>query len=201
MARSHVCPLCNTAQGAGDGYCTECGGTLVVARYCDNCGVLAGHDGDFCSECGERLPTPPPTGLPPSPPDPGDTIRPPIRPADDPTSDRLVPPTPPPRIPDPVPPRMSGALMPRPTATPVRLQPAPPAPTTPSAGGQAAAMVVAMSAAGGIALLNPVIALIYLGLFASLLTHPARDLVAASLDRTIDWLWEDPVLRKRLLGE
>lgn len=193
MIEDQVCPLCRSRQGKGDGFCTACGGALVLLRYCEACGVAAEHDGPFCRECGEALervttahaaepePTPPPrrpapraaAAPPPSLPDA------PARRKDD---------------PDALPVR-------RPFAAPVPVRRALPA-TTQSFTDTTLSVVALSAAVAGIFLVgtNYALALIF---FAAMVVAGGRRLAPITLalmHSLVDWMWEDPS-RRRYLGE
>lgn len=99
-------------------------------------------------------------------------------------------------------PTRRAALARRPNAAPVPMRPAPPVPAA-TAADNALLLGAGLSGLLGIivAASNPVLGII---LFLVMLAAGGRRLRYAAgngVGAVIDWLWEDPVLRKRLLGE
>lgn len=209
---THICTTCDLSQVPGDGFCDDCGTQLVAIRYCDDCGVKALHPGKFCRECGGKLPVAAP--ILPSATQTTTTVTPakPAKPAwlnvPEPKPLQKAKPVSKPRqvvkTAVDVPPTNNNTpapLAPRPMAAPVVMRTAPLAPTarmtrTALVGGAAGTLAIVAL------MLNSVPLAIVL--FATMLIMGGlrlRHTAANGVDGIIDWVWEDPVLRKRILGE
>ena len=216
---THICTACNTNQNKGDGFCDECGTQLVPIRYCDDCGVMAPHAGKFCRECGAKLPAIPTSSAPHSPSPElgeagGDRAAKGAQPAwlSEPDPPRQPAPKPKP-VSKPRPIAKTAKAVPaaspptplavRPTADPVPIRSAPLAPPS---GPVSTTTALIASTTGVLAVGALVVGNIYLAfmLFVVMMImggYRLRHLAADGVDRVIDWVWEDPVLRKRFLGE
>ena len=218
---THICTTCDLAQPPGDGFCDDCGTQLVAIRYCDDCGVKALHPGKFCRECGGKLPkieALPPTNQTTTTIEPAKPVQPAWLNKPEPKPTWLDKPKPKPvqkvkpvskprqvvkTVVDATPTDNQAApLAPRPMAAPVAMRTAPLAPPTRAAnttalvGGAAGALAIVALMANSLPL-----AII---LFATMLIMGGlrlRHTAANGVDGIIDWVWEDPVLRKRILGE
>lgn len=190
MNNTHFCTACDTVQGARDGYCEQCGGELQPVRYCDNCGVAATHQGKFCRECGTALPDaslPPPVVVPPPPPPPPVVVK---------SAPQKVP------TPKPLAPSSPAPLAHRPVADPVPMRSAPLARATTTN----TALTGFAGVAGAVALFalatgSPPVALVFFVLMFVMGGVGLRNTAANGVNRVVDWIWEDPILRRRLLGE
>lgn len=218
---THICTTCDVAQEPGDGYCDDCGTQLVPIRYCDDCGVKALHPGKFCRECGAKLPkiqvvAPPPSqtistvtpvkpakraqpvSLNKSKPKP--VLKPKLKPKPISTPRQVVKPV------DVAPTNNNTAapLAPRPMAAPVAMRPAPLAPAT-RAANTAALVGGAVGTLAMIGLMSGTMPLQLVFVFFAMMLilggMRLRHTAANGIDGLIDWVWEDPVLRKRILGE
>ncbi|MBA3530349.1 MAG: hypothetical protein H0T73_00310 [Ardenticatenales bacterium] len=226
---THICPACELTQFAGDGFCNECGTALVLARYCEECGVLITHAKEFCRECGARVP-PAPSAEPPraakrlTDPTPStpqwmkDPEPEPARPTPQWMKDPEPEPARPPRrkksTPIATPPPAPAVARPAPTTDAPLQRRAPaalvpmrstlPVPYKPSSADNVRALVsVGMGVVASVTMMGgpiPLAIILFVMMFivgGTRLRHEAANAIGGF----IDWLWEDPVLRRRLLGE
>lgn len=217
MSQSHVCPSCETLQARGDGFCVGCGTQLLPARYCDTCGVRAAHRGEYCRECGGRLPALPAEPVPaPKPPPAPQADRPPPKWLTEPEPAPEPAPRPAPRAPAPAPappkaspPAKAPAAPPstmltrRPSAAPVPMRTAPLATQNSNAVGSALGIAGGLAGMSGLLLIasNPVLGAMLVLMMFVLAGQQTRAASARAVDRFVEWVWDDPVLRHRLLGE
>lgn len=221
---SHICPACQTQQDVGDGFCIDCGTQLIPIRYCERCGVTVDHTGEFCRECGGRLPVLPAPALdddgpepsrptpqwmkepdpPPAKQEPEETGTLPRWMRDPVAHPKQSRPAKLPAKPKPTPtPQKAAPIQRRPTASPVPIRRDLPVPYQPSTTDNARALVagtaglLSIVTASGSLPLSIVLLFVMLGLGGKRLRYGAAGVV----NRVVDWLWEDPVLRHRLLGE
>jgi len=221
---THICTTCDVAQEHGDGFCDDCGTQLVAIRYCDDCGVKALHAGKFCRECGAKLPIAPAVSPPPSQttttvapakpaqpawlskPDPAPAAKPVQKPKPISKPPQVVKPVDVAPINAPIKNNTAAPLALRPMAAPVAMRPAPLAPATSTVNTTTALMASAAGVLAIGALMANVIPLAHAAyaLFVMMLILGGmrlRHTAANGVDSLIDWVWEDPVLRKRILGE
>jgi hypothetical protein len=200
----YICTVCQKIQPKADGFCQECGGALQAVVFCDGCGIPLLPGAAFCRECGTAAPKAKPAA-------PTSQAAPPSRTA--PPARTSPPPSPPARRSPPDLPATPGT--PRPTQLPAPSRPrraapvqstalAPVAPTPTFSATQAVSSMavggvgLALLASGGGAALGGVVAL---PLAFALSWRPLQYYSAVLTGKVVDWVWPNPNLRRRLLGE
>ena len=158
--------------------------------------------------CQTPAPAPPPVARPPTAPDPRPTpgwLQEPDPPAPlvaTPQRPRPAPPAPRPAAP-PAPSTTRRIARRRQRADPVTLPGAPL--RTPATDARPTPFTAVGGAAGlaGLVMVafNPVLGLLLIGAMFALAAPQVRALFTAAIHRFVDWTWDDPVLRRRLLGE
>ncbi|MDQ4078761.1 MAG: zinc ribbon domain-containing protein [Chloroflexota bacterium] len=205
MTPTHVCPACETVQDRGDGYCRECGTALIPTRYCDTCGVLATHTGRYCRECGAKLPE-----LQPTRPAPDRPFQQGARTSSAGNNKGQRPAPPPARDNEnlqrrPAPPVAKPASLPQRSspAAPQTVRQAPLSTAWDEPATTARDVVGIVSTLGGFFLVgsNPLLGMIAVVGGIMVAGQLTRRVTSQGLARLVDWVWDDPFLRRRLLGE